>query len=304
MSKLPQESHAQAQERSGGETWTIQRILGWTQRYFVEKGIASPRLDAELLLAATLGKNRVHLYTHFDQPLTTEERDSFREKVKRRAAREPVAYILGQREFYGRPFVVNRDVLIPRPETEHLVDAVCEWVKGQALAAPRIVDLGVGSGAIAITLACELEGAKVMGTDLSEAALAVARTNSAALGTAERVELLQGNLYAPVEGRCFDVVVSNPPYVAEQAYTGLEPEVRSFEPALALVAAEEGLAVIRSVLAGAWSRLATPGLLACEIGFDQEAAVSAALAAAGAWAAVRVARDLQGHPRVAIAEKR
>ena len=160
------------------EVWTIERILKATQDYFTGKGIASARLDSELLLVEVLKIKRIQLYTSYDRPLTDPERDAYRALVKRRGAHEPVAYILGTREFYGRPFAVNRDVLIPRPETEHLIDAVLKWVRARELASPRIVDVGTGSGAIAVTLARELASASVTACDVSAKALSVARQNA------------------------------------------------------------------------------------------------------------------------------
>ena len=286
-----------------GELWTIQRILAWTQTYFAEKGVASPRLDAEVLLADTLGVNRIYLYTHFDKPLEPGERERFRERIKRRAAREPVAYILGRREFYGRDFRVTPAVLVPRPETEHLVDAVVDWVRAAALQRARILDLGTGSGAIAVTLACELAEARLTAVDTSAAALAVARGNAEAHGVAERVELCEGDLYAPVAGRRFDVVAANPPYVAAAVLDSLEPEVRC-EPRQALDGGEGGLAVLSRLVAAAAEHLERPGLLAIEIGFDQLAAVSDLVAQASCFAPVRHLRDLQGHARVVLAELR
>lgn len=286
------------------DVWTIARILKTTQDYFAAKGIDSPRLDAEVLLAHVLKVGRVHLYTHHDRPLDTAERDAYRELVRRRAAREPVAYILAEREFYGRAFTVTRDVLVPRPETEHLVDAVLAWARERGLAAPRLADLGTGSGAIAVTLAAELPDAHVVATDLSPAALEVARGNAARLGVGERVELLHGDLLAPLAAlseRRFDVIASNPPYVPETDRRDLQPEVRDHEPAMALFAGADGLAVIRRLVAEAGAFLGRPGLLAFEIGAGQAAAVRALCEQHG-WPAVEFAADLQGHPRVALVQ--
>jgi release factor glutamine methyltransferase len=283
------------------ETWTIGRILQWTQGHFAGKGIDSPRLDAELLLCAVLRQSRVHLYTHYDQPLTLAERDAFRELVRRRARREPVAYILGEREFYGRPFWVTRDVLVPRPETEHLVDAVRDWVEAQKLVAPRLADIGTGSGAIAISLAAELASAEVYASDLSAAALEVARRNAERLEVLARVTLAVHDLLDEAPGP-FDVIAANLPYVPEPDRQALEPEVAAFEPGLALFAGAEGLDVIRRLCAQVMAHLRAPGLLALEIGAGQWPAVQTLLQATG-LAKVRAVADLQGHPRVALAER-
>ncbi|MEE8409501.1 MAG: peptide chain release factor N(5)-glutamine methyltransferase [Myxococcota bacterium] len=291
---------------SADDVWTIQRILTWTQQHFVAKGIQSARLDAEVLLASVMGVGRVQLYTNYDQPLRQEERAAFRALVQRRAAREPVAHILGRKEFYSRDFAVTRDVLIPRPETEHLVDAVLEWIEKQELTAPRIVDIGTGSGAIAVTLACELPQAAVVATDVSQEALGVARRNAEKHGVADRIEFLHGDLFESLgdeSPRRFDVVVSNPPYVDVEARDVLQPEVRDWEPEVALFAGEGGLAVVQRLCAEVHPHLEAPGLFACEIGYDQQALVVALLADAGPWARNEVLPDLQGHPRVALAER-
>jgi release factor glutamine methyltransferase len=288
---------------AGKDVWTLQRILLWTQKFFSDKGISSPRLDAELLLAHVLGVERIYLYAHFDQPLTQSERDAYRALVKRRAAREPVAQILGKKEFYGRPFCVSREVLTPRPETEHLVDAALEWVRGRALEAPRLVDVGTGSGIIAVTLALELPSARVWGTDTSAPALAVARANAAALGVAERVTLCEGDLLSPlVEQAPFDAVVANLPYLDPAGRADLEPEVRDFEPASALFADEQGVATLRRLVTAVGPRLTAGGLLALEIGAEQRQRVEALLGETG-FSGIETRRDLQGLDRVVLARR-
>jgi release factor glutamine methyltransferase len=282
------------------DTWTIERILNWTHHYFRDQQIDTARLDAEVLLAAALETDRVYLYTHYDKPLSLPERDRFREWVRRRAAREPVAQILGRKEFFSRELEVTGDVMAPRPETEHLVDAVLDWVRERELAEPRILDLGTGSGAIAVTLAAELAGTRVVATDLSAAALAVAARNVERYRLSGRVELAEGDLFAPV-CQPFDVIVCNPPYIDPDTRAQLAPEVRDWEPALALFADEHGLAVIRRLCQEAPEWLARPGLLAFEIGFDQGMAVRELLETSP-WTAVEVHRDLQGHDRIVCAQ--
>lgn len=282
------------------EPWTIQRILDWTQQFFRDKEIDSPRLDAEVLLAAALEVNRVYLYTHYDQPLLPEEREAYRGWVKRRAAREPVAQILGQKEFFSRDFEVTRDVMAPRPETEHLVDTVLDWVRSHGLTEPRILDLGTGSGAIAVTLAAELPESKVLATDVSEAALAVATRNVERHGLGDRVELVRADLFLTIEGP-FDVIVSNPPYIDPATSGQLTPEVCDWEPGVALFAEESGLAVIRRLCAEAPERLTRPGLLAFELGFDQGTTVNDMLVSAGTWSTVELRQDLQSLDRIMCA---
>ncbi len=281
------------------EVWTIERILKATQDYFAGRGITSARLDSELLLVDVLKIKRIQLYTSYDRPLTDAERDAYRAMVRRRAAYEPVAYILGAREFYGRPFMVNRDVLIPRPETEHLIDAVLKWVREREVASPRIVDVGTGSGAIAVTLAKELAAASVTACDVSAKALSVARQN--AESHAASVAFFESDLLTGTRGP-FDVVVANLPYIGENERATLAPDVRDHEPALALFSGSDGLNAIRRLVVEAVDATASGGLLALEIGAGQGAAVQELVRAAG-WNNVRIESDLAGHSRVVLGER-
>lgn len=287
------------------DIWTIGRILTWTQGYFGTRKLSSPRLDAELLLAMLLQCNRVHLYTHYDQPLTQTERQQYRALVQRRARGEPVAYICGEREFYSRAFAVTPAVLIPRPETEHVVELALAWLKETGCTAPRILDLGTGSGALAITLAAELPDAVVWATDISAAALQVAAANAARHDVTARITLAQGDLFA-VPGLSaaapFDLIVSNPPYVETTVRAQLAPDVRDYEPELALFAGADGLDIIRRLVPAVRPHLKPTGLFLCEIGAPQGDAVQALLAAHGPWQRLEIHPDLQGHPRVALAQ--
>ena len=267
------------------ETWTIAHVLAWTTSFLQQHGVGTPRLDAEVLLAEVLQVDRIYLYTHFDQPLEDSERAAYRAFVQRRRKREPVAYIVGHKEFYGRPFIVTPDVLIPRPETEHLVEAVLKWLQDNGVSQPRILDVGTGSGVVGITLALELPAAHVVATDISSQALDIAKRNAAGLGA--RVEFLQGDLFEPVSGT-FDVVCSNPPYV--EAAAALEPEL-AYEPAQALFAGSEGMDVIRRL-----SHAPATGLLAFEFGAAQRDAVIAAFQGHS----VQIIHDLQNLPRIAL----
>ena len=285
------------------DSWTIQAILQWTTEHFTKRGIDTPRLDAELVLAHCLGVERIYLYTHFDRPLSDEERAALRPLVKRRAAREPVAYILGEREFFSRAFTVTPDVLIPRPETEHLVETVLKWCEGRALTAPHLIDVGTGSGAIALTLACELPEAHCTACDISPAALAVARQNAERHGVSERVDFVESDLFGAIEvGSAFDVVVSNPPYVDTALRPGLEPEVRDYEPATALFADDDGLAVARRLCADAAQFTKPGGLFLLEFDDAQHDRVRGYLEA-GPWTAIESIFDLQGLRRGLRAER-
>jgi release factor glutamine methyltransferase len=277
------------------DPWTTLRLLNWTQGFFAQKGVDAPRLTAELLLAHALRCDRVRLYLDFDKPLGDPELAAFRELVRRRAEREPTAYLVGQRDFYGRPFAVDARVLVPRPETELVLEAALAALPADG----RALDLCTGSGVLAVTLALERAGAQVTATDVSADALAVARSNAAALG-ATGVELLQGDLYAPVpEGARFDVIVSNPPYVPRGELDTLPPEVRR-EPRLALDGGDDGLAITRRIVAGAPARLLPGGTLVLEMHEGHLDALPRICLEAG-FARADAGRDLAGLPRYVVA---
>ncbi len=243
------------------ETWTIGRVIAWTSDYFQRKGLDAPRLTAELLLGEVLSLDRVHLYTDFERPLQRGELASFRALVQRRAAGEPTHYLLGRREFFGRSFKVDGRVLVPRPETEMLVEAALGCL-GDASGA-RALDLCTGSGCIGVTLAAERPSLRVVATDASLPALEVARENAATLGVADRVELRAGDLFAPVGEERFELIASNPPYVETGAIGGLSPEVRR-EPRQALDGGPDGLGLIRRLIEGAREHLVPGGWLLFE----------------------------------------
>jgi release factor glutamine methyltransferase len=292
------------------ETWTVLRMILWSAEYLAGKGVDRARLDAEHLLAHALGLKRLDLYLQHDRPLEPAELDTFRPMLKRRAAREPLQYVLGHQPFRELDLAVDRRVLIPRPETEVLVGAVLEWAAGAAAggsAGERLdaLDVGTGSGAIALSLATEGPFERVVATDLSGAALEVAAANRAAAGLDERVELRQGGDFGCIrEDERFDVIVSNPPYVAQPEAEGLEPEVVAWEPAGALFAGPDGLDVIRRLIDGAPRHLREGGLLALEVGADQPEAVAELLGQRGAFEEVVVRADLTGRGRVVLATRR
>jgi release factor glutamine methyltransferase len=278
--------------------------MRWSGEYLEGKGVERGRLDAEHLLAHALGVGRLQLYLQFDRPLEPDELDRYRPLLRRRAEREPLQYILGRAAFRELELAVDPRVLVPRPETEILVEEVLAWAAGRGRGELTAVDLGTGSGAIALSLLTEGPFARVVATDASEEALAVAALNARAAGVEGRVELRHGSLFGPLgDGERFDVVVSNPPYVAEAEAPALEPEVGVWEPAGALFGGPDGLAVVRAMVAGAAPFLHGGGLLALEVGASQAGQVVAAVEAAGAYDDVRVRRDLAGRQRVVMARR-
>lgn len=282
------------------DIWTIGRVLSWTKQYFADKGVAQPRLDAEVLLSHVLGMDRLHLYVRFDQPLLPEELAAFRALVLRRAAREPVAYILGTKEFMGLDFAVSPAVLIPRPDTEILVEACEERLRG--LAEARILEIGPGSGAVVVSLLKRQPRWTAVAVELSPAAAQVTRENARTHGVAERLEVRQGDLLAPLgrEER-FEAIVSNPPYIAAADLAGLQPEVRR-EPALALDGGADGLDVYRRLVVAALVHAVPGGWLLLEVGAGQAPQVSALGVAAG-WQAAAVLPDYGGIERVVVLRK-
>jgi release factor glutamine methyltransferase len=288
-----------SEPRPGERLWTVRDLLKWTAERFARAGLASPRLDAEVLLAHALRCDRVALYVDLDRPLHDDERAPFRELVRRRLAREPVAYLVGAREFWSRPFRVDGRVLVPRPETETLVEhALALLPEG---APRRVWDVGTGSGCIAITLKLERPACEVLASDASAAALAVARENAAALGA--DVAFHEGDLLAalPADAPPVDLIVANLPYVAEADRPALAPEL-GFEPAVALYAADDGLALIARLAREAPARLVRPrGVLLLEIGASQAQAVEGRLAAAGFAGTIATRKDLAGQDRCVVA---
>lgn len=250
------------------ERWTILRVLEWTTDYFRRKAIEQPRSNAEVLLAHVLGRDRLQLYLTYDQPLAPGELAQYREAIRRRAAREPTQYITGRKEFWSMELEVTPSVLIPRPETELLVEKALELLKGST---KHVLDLGTGSGAIAIALARECPLLRIVATDRSREALQVARRNALRHQLAHRISFVAGDLFSCFSPSrpTFDVIVSNPPYLSDSDYDQLAPEVRDHEPKGALWGGEDGLAAIRLILAGAFSHLGEGGSLLLEIGAGQ-----------------------------------
>lgn len=284
------------------ETWTPLRVLDWTTRRFEAAGVDSPRLSAQVLLAHALGCDRVGLYLQFDKPLGPDELGRYRELVRRRLAGEPVAYLVGTQEFWSISLAVDPRVLIPRRDSETVIEAVLAEVPDRA-APMTLADIGTGSGALALALARELPAARVVAIDFSADALAVAGENAARLGLADRIELRQGDLLAPLDGERMDVLVANLPYVPSGDLAGLADEVKK-EPRGALDGGADGLDLVRRLVDGVAASLVPGGLVALEHGFDQDAAVRALLDGAGGFEPARTRPDLAGRPRVTLARLR
>ena len=299
------EGAARIRENAGPEeAWTILRMILWSADYLTEKGVENGRLDAEWLLADALGVDRLQLYLQYDRPLSREEREAFKPLLRRRAGREPLQYILGRTAFRELELVTDGRVLVPRPETEVLVEEVLGWAADRPEGLGIVLDVGTGSGAIALSLAVEGPCGRVVATDVSPDALEVAAENARRHGAAAKVQFCQGGLFEALRAEeRFDVIVSNPPYVEEGQRPDLEPEVSEWEPAEALFAGADGLDVIRPLVTGAGERVLPGGLLALEIGTGQASRVVELIEETGAFGPARVRRDLSGRPRVVMAER-
>ena len=294
-------SPASADQWSDSDPWTLLRLILWSSEYLEGKGLSSGRLDAEYLLAHVLGTGRLQLYMDFERPLKQEELNQFRPLLKRRASREPLQYILGRQPFRELELIVRPGVLIPRPETEQLVDEVLDWFLSEEVDRPTALDVGTGSGAIALSLAAE-SGAKVVATDISNVALDLARSNAEAAGLEALVEFREGSIFEPIPATArFDAIVSNPPYVREKDEPLLEPEVLDWEPREALFSGKDGLDVIRDLVAGAFQYLRPGGLLALEVGLGQAREVALLLEDSGYYASVKIKRDHATLERFVIA---
>ncbi len=278
---------------------TVLEIIKRTTEFLAGRGIASPRLNAELLLGHVIGRGRMQLYLEFERPLTAAELDRLRPLVRRRGQQEPLQYVLGETEFRGLRLKVDRRALIPRPETELLVELVREWSVAQP-AVLRALDLGTGSGAIAAALATLWPMAAVVAAERCPEALSLARENLDALGLQGRVQAVFASWFEGVPPGPYDVIVSNPPYLTAAEVAAAAPEVRQYEPRAALEAADEGLADLRAILVGAPSHLRPGGLLALETGCDHHTDLGARLQAAG-FQQLAARQDLTGRDRFILA---
>jgi release factor glutamine methyltransferase len=284
------------------EEWTVRRVLDWTTAHLKQHGSETPRLDAEILLAHARACRRIELYTRYDEPLTDIQRAVMRDLTQRRAKSEPVAYLVGHREFFSLDFRVTPDVLIPRPDTETLVVELLDAAK--AVESPRILDLGTGSGCIAVAAAVNLRSERITATDVSEAALTIARQNAETHAVTDRIRFLHGDLFTPLpDGEQFEVIASNAPYIAEGERETLQNDVRRYEPHAALFAGPTGTEILFRIIDGAAARLTPGGTLLLEVSPEQADAVRTRIEATGAYQDVRVVKDAAGLLRVVRARK-
>jgi release factor glutamine methyltransferase len=287
--------------------WTVRRLLEWTSSFFSRKHVESPRLSAEILLGHVLGWQRIKLYTHYEFTLGEKELAAYRELVRRAAEHEPVAYLTGKAHFFNLEFHVTPDVLIPRPETETLVENVIQLARHQAgLESPRVLDLCTGSGCIAAAIAHNMKTANVLATDISPAAVEIARGNVLRLGLADRLIIEQGDLFEPlqrlVDRQPFHLIVANPPYIASAEMSKLERNVRDYEPKQALDGGMDGLSVHRRILAQAPDRLLPAGRIFLEIAYDQGELALQIAAEHPAFTSAKILKDHAGHDRVLTAQ--
>jgi release factor glutamine methyltransferase len=288
------------------EVWTIQRLLNWTVKHFTEKGIDSPRLSAELLLCYVLGLKRIDLYTQFDKAVSKEQLEQLRALVERASQEEPIAYVVGKTEFYSLELEITPECMIPRPETELLVERAIEFLRirsGKQL----VCDLCTGSGCVAVAIAKNYAGAEIIATDISDAALRVAARNVEKYGLNDRVKLLCGDLFEPIvpelDAGGFDLIVCNPPYVSSEEFERLGKNVRDYEPKSAFFGGEDGLDICRRVIEEADEFLKSDAALMLEVGYRQGPAVKQLLEQEGCFGQIAVEKDFQHNDRIAIGKK-
>jgi release factor glutamine methyltransferase len=287
---------------------TIQRLLQQGTGFLSQMGVESARLDAELLLGKVVGCGREELYLNYEMPLKAKEKDLFQRALQRRARREPVSYITGHREFWSLDFLLTADVLVPRPETELLVEVVLGLIEAESQMADcklQILDLGTGSGAIAVSLAKERSDVEIWATDLFPGALEIARANAARHGVNERTRFLQGDVFEPVEGwgGFFHMIVSNPPYVCRGEIQDLPPEVRDWEPRSAWDGGWDGLDLLRRIIQDGHLYLKEKGFMALEIGADMGEKVCRLIEGVGCYSEGSVYQDLAGRDRLVVTRK-
>jgi len=287
--------------------WTIQKVLQWAASYFRSKEIDSPRATAEILLAHTLKNERIDLYLNYDKPLLSDELQQFKTLLKRRIQREPVAYILGSKEFWSMDLAVTPDVLIPRPETECLVEAALKHLTFESGLPPkRVLELGTGSGAIVIALAAQNENHVFLASDQSINAIEIASANAKRHGLGERIAFFAGDWLGALDPiRCsLDMIVSNPPYIPQNVFPQLQPEISLFEPISALDGGDDGLSCLTEIIESAHAYLQPGGLLMLEIGHDQKKDVHHIIAAGDLYDEVIFSKDYGGYDRVVQMQKK
>ncbi|MCK9274424.1 MAG: peptide chain release factor N(5)-glutamine methyltransferase [Syntrophales bacterium] len=281
----------------------VATLLGIADRYLKMAGATSPRLDAEVLLAKCLDLEIIQLYTYPDRMLDGDEEACFSKYLERRIKGEPVAYITGEKEFWSISLKVTRDVLIPRPDTETVVEEVIHIARYDSLKKGNILEIGTGSGAISLALATELPEAGIYAADISERALKVAKENAFSNNLGHKITFFCSNLFSPLESK-FDIVVSNPPYIAEEEFLSLPREVRQNEPRAALIAGPQGTEFHEMLIKGALSVLHPGGWLVMEIGDNQKKAVGNLFEESGGYESIRFRLDYSGRQRVAAGRKR
>lgn len=303
-SSQPSQSIGQA----GQKPWTVRSVLQWTTDFFARHELASARLDAEVLLAHVLEQDRLALYLHYEDTVSETALQAYRGLIRRRVNREPIAYIRGSREFYSISFAVDPSVLIPRPETEHLVEYVLQHVPNRPVVMDpeglKILEIGTGCGNLCVALAKHLSRARIVSMDISSSALSVARRNTAGHpDCSERIRFFQGDLFEglhPARAK-FDLIVSNPPYVPTESWDELAPEVRGHEPRIALDGGLRGTEILQRILRDAPGHLLTDGFLVLEIGEDQADNLLGTAQDTGQYRDARVLEDYAGKPRVLVA---
>jgi release factor glutamine methyltransferase len=284
--------------------WTILKIIQWATSYFKSNHIDSPRLTIEILLAHVLRVERIHLYLDFERPLDSDELAHLKSLVKRRLSREPVAYITGKKEFFGNEFSVSGDVLIPRPETEFLVEEALNYIPEQGKEPVRIIDMGTGSGAVIVSLAKNRPGHHYFASDISYAALAIAKDNARTL-EAGGIGFYAGKWFEPLNAsdKPFDMIVSNPPYIPTAEIDNLEPEIRRYEPLSALDGGDDGMNALRELIRSAPAYMKPGGVMLLEIGHDQRLKVQKEMNKSNRLRLEKFVRDYGGHDRVAVLKR-
>ena len=287
-------------------SWTVLQLLEWTTGYLRDHGSESPRLDAEVLLAKAMSCQRIDLYTRYDEPASDEVRETFREMVRQRANGTPVAYLVGEKEFYSRTFFVSEDVLVPRPETEFVLVEMLDRLRQRADGRPvRVLDVGTGSGILAICVALEVPTAEVTAVDVSPAALALARKNAQRHGVAERIKWHETDLLDGLTGDArYDFIISNPPYISESEFESLDATVREHEPSVALVGGPTGTEIIARLIPLAADRLSVGGWMVLEVSPQIAATVTTLIQQDEGFGSIACRADLAGLQRVISAQRK
>jgi release factor glutamine methyltransferase len=288
------------------ETWTIQKLLNWVSQYLTDKAIDSPRLSAELLLSHVLGLKRIELYTQYNKPVAGQELEKLRELVKRAGGHEPIAYLVGKTEFYSMEIIVTPDCMIPRPETELLVQRAIEFLRTRS-GTQFVCDLCTGSGCIAVAVAKNYPNARIIATDICDAALAVAAKNIEKHQLQDKIKLLSGDLFDPIIPQLdvgkFDLIVCNPPYVSSSEYEKLDTNVKDYEPRLALFAGDDGMDIYRRIMEKVDQFLKSDAALIIEIGYGQGQAVKEMLEQTGSFSEIKIEKDFHNNDRIVTAWK-